>query len=169
VRILKALEFAREAHKDQRRKYTLEPYVNHCINVSKKVANVNSTEDTIIAALLHDTVEDTSVSLEQITDLFGDIVSRLVYEVTDVSLKTDGNRRQRKEIDRQHLAKASPEGQTIKLADLIDNTYSIEIHDPNFARVYMREKKALLEVLILGNKELMEEANRQINGYYIGR
>lgn len=72
-----------------------------------------------------------------------------------MSLKPeDGNRKTRKEIDKNHLAKASELGQTIKLADLISNTSTITKYDPKFAKTYMQEKKELLEVLTKGNKGL---------------
>ena len=61
---------------------------------------------------------------------------------------------------------ASPEGQTIKLADLIDNARDIQVNDPNFAVVYMREKKDLLKVLTKGNKDLYNVAQKIIDEYY---
>lgn len=63
-----------------------------------------------------------------------------------------------KKIDLEHTRNASPEAKTIKLADLISNTKSIVEYDKNFALVYLKEKKALLEVLKEGNKLLFEEA-----------
>ena len=83
----------------------------------------------VAAAWLHDVLEDTLVSQQELTVAFGDPVVRLVLELTDVSRPTDGNRATRKAIDRDHLANASPDAQTIKLADLIDNAESIIEHD----------------------------------------
>lgn len=71
----------------------------------------------------------------------------MVDMLTDVSRPEDGNRAARKKLDREHLAKATPEVKTIKLADLIHNTESIVAHDPKFAEVYLEEKRALLSVL----------------------
>ncbi len=82
----------------------------------------------------------------------------LVLEVTDVSRPEDGNREARKAIDREHLARSSPEGATIKLADLIDNTKSIVAHDKGFARVYLPEMEKLLEVLRHGDPALWQRA-----------
>lgn len=79
--------------------------------------------------------------------------------VTDVSRPEDGNRRLRKAMDRDHLALASAEGQTIKLADLIDNTASITRYDPGFAKVYMREAVELLGVLKKGDRTLRQRAS----------
>jgi len=160
--------FTVEAHKDQERKYSGLPYYVHPIAVAGIVTQVTDDEDVISAALLHDVVEDTPVTIEQIADKFGGRVASLVAMVTDISRPEDGNRKVRKEIDRQHLAKASAEGQTIKLADLIDNSGSIIDCDPNFAKVYMKEKQACLYVLKRGNKWLQLRAQRIIDAYYSG-
>ena len=95
---------------------------------------------------------------------FGPVVSALVEGLTDVSRPEDGNRRTRKSIDRDRLAEQSGEVQTIKLADLIHNTYSIEEHDPSFYKVYKREKMDLLTVLTKGDLTLMWRAQQQIGG-----
>ena len=89
-----------------------------------------------------------------------------MLEVTDVSKKEDGNRAVRKHIDLMHLANASPEGQTIKLADLIDNTESITKYDPGFAYKYMREKRDLLQVLTRGDYRLYEIASKTVADYF---
>ncbi|MBN8901419.1 MAG: hypothetical protein BGO51_10435 [Rhodospirillales bacterium 69-11] len=154
----RALAFATRAHAGQIRRYTGEPYVAHCISVAEIVRSVPHTPEMIAAALLHDTVEDTPVTLDEIAREFGPIVAALVYELTDVSKPEDGNRAARKAIDREHTAKASPDAKTIKLADLIDNTKSIVAHDPAFARVYLPEKRQLLKVLQEGDRTLWEQA-----------
>ena len=112
----------------------------------------------VAAALLHDTVEDTNVTIEEIVLVFGCKIAYLVECLTDVSKSTDGNRTVRKELDRQHLAKASAIAKTIKLADLISNTQSIAVYDIDFARVYIKEKKALLGVLTEGDAILLQLA-----------
>ena len=153
-----ALGFARCAHRKQQRKYTGEPYVTHCASVAKIVAGYTSDPEVIAAAALHDVLEDTNVTAEEMRVAFGDRVTALVLEVTDVSRPGDGNREARKRLDREHVAKSSPEGATIKLADLIDNTSSIVQYDKGFARSYLREKDLLLEVLKHGNAELWARA-----------
>jgi hypothetical protein len=80
--------------------------------------------------------------------------------LTDVSKPTDGNRAKRKNMDREHIAKASLQAKTIKLADLIDNTRSIVEHDPKFAKVYLTEKALLLEVLREGDSFLWSMAHK---------
>lgn len=165
VRLLVAFEFAERAHRGQVRKYTGEPYIVHPIEVAGLVATVSRHEDTVIAALFHDIVEDCGITLDQIRRAFGDGVAQLVHEVTDISRKEHGNRATRKALDRQHLANASPEGKTIKLADLISNTRSITQHDPNFAKVYMAEKAELLPMLVGGSPTLMAMAHGLVKAW----
>jgi (p)ppGpp synthase/HD superfamily hydrolase len=142
-----AFAFACEAHKDQRRKYTNEPYVNHCASVAARVASMVNDAEVVAAALLHDVIEDTQIGYEQLERVFGKRVADLVLQVTDPSKPRDGNRDARKAIDRAFYATVCTEAKIIKLADLIDNTFSIQAHDPNFCKVYMREKRAMLAVL----------------------
>jgi len=158
------LEFARIAHGVQARKYTGEPYITHPIAVANIVETVPHTQEMLAAALLHDVVEDTSVELSEIEEKFGSKIAELVSWVTDVSQPGDGNRKARKAIDREHLAKAPAEAQTIKLADLIHNTKSIEEHDPDFWKAYKQEKIALLAVLTKGDPTLRKIAQQQIGG-----
>ncbi|QCL95500.1 HD domain-containing protein [Agrobacterium tumefaciens] len=155
--------FAANAHGsiDQRRKYTGEPYIVHPIAVAELVRSVPHTEDMIAAALLHDVVEDTPITVEEIRDEFGRNVAELVDWLTDKSTPSDGNRAARKRKDTLRLAKAPPAAKTIKLADLIDNTLTISKHDPRFWRVYQLEKKALLDVLREGDSLLWRAAAAQ--------
>lgn len=159
----RALAFAKAAHEsvDQRRKYSNEPYIVHPIAVAEIVRSVRHTPTMIAAALLHDTVEDTSTELCDINDEFGYDVAELVYWLTDVSKPEDGNRKVRKQKDLEHIAKAPAAAKTIKLADMIDNTISIRERDPDFWRVYRHEKLRLLEVLKEGDPTLWARAAAQ--------
>ena len=140
-----------EAHEGQVRRYTNEPYWVHPVAVGNNLTFAGVVDvDIIIAAHLHDVVEDTDMTIEQVTEGFGQRVGTLVGWLTDVSVPEDGNRVVRKKIDREHLAAAPWEAQMIKLADLINNTRSIVAHDPKFAKVYMREVSLLLSVLTKG-------------------
>ena len=163
-KLQEAIEFATEAHGDQKRKYTGEPYITHPIAVMEIVREVPHTEEMLIAAVLHDTVEDTPVTIEDIKTKFGTKVAELVNGLTDVSRPEDGNRKTRKAMDRAHLAKQNAEVQTIKLADLIHNTMSIGLYDPHFYKVYKEEKIKILDVLKLGNQTLMHRAQQQVGG-----
>ena len=158
MRVLAAVAFAERAHRAQSRKYTGEPYIVHLLEVARIVASVETDDDVVIAALLHDAVEDTPTTLAAIGDEFGDRVAQLVAEVTDVSRPEHGNRAARKALDREHLAAASPHGKTIKLADIISNIQSITRDDPGFARIYMAETKTLLAALEGGNPTLYDRA-----------
>lgn len=145
----------------QKRKYTGEDYWCHPVEVLIILLQVlpNITDAMQCAALLHDVVEDTKVELSTIRHLFGPVVADYVEQLTDVSRPEDGNRAARKAIDLAHTAKACPEVQSIKLADLISNSRSILAHDPVFAVTYLAEKRALLEVLQAGHPELYRIAS----------
>ncbi|KDU95175.1 HD domain-containing protein [Komagataeibacter rhaeticus] len=165
--ISRADKFATEAHAgvNQRRKYTGDPYIVHPRRVAQIVQEIGVRDEVIAAALLHDVVEDTSVTLEQIRREFNADIADLVEMVTNISCPGDGNRNERMAMERRHLAQASPEGQTIKLADLIDNTLSITQHDPDFARSYLKEMTELLKVLKKGDKKLKRQASDLIREY----
>lgn len=156
----RAFLFASKAHGSigQTRKYTGLPYITHPIAVTGIVASVGSTPEMRAAAMLHDTVEDTPTTIEDIELAFGEEVATLVGWLTDVSRPEDGNRAMRKGLDRQHSAMSPAAAQTIKLADLIDNSRSILAHDPAFAAVYLEEKALLLDVLTLGDRKLWAQA-----------
>jgi len=166
IMVQKAIFFATQAHAGQTRKYTGEPYVNHPVEVMQLVSTVTDDPEILAAAVLHDVVEDTPATIMNIRIGFNSRVAELVDDLTDVSKPEDGNRALRKELDRQHTAKASPDAKTIKLADLISNSRSIMKDDPNFAKVYMKEKAALLEVLTEGNTILFEQASDIVASYY---
>lgn len=168
----RAFIYADAAHRcvGQVRKYTGEPYILHPLAVATLVSSVRHTGVMLAAALLHDVVEDTPRTLEDIGREFGDEVQELVFWLTDVSCPSDGNRAARKALDRARIARAPEAAKTIKLADLIDNSRSILAHDRHFARVYLPEKAALLEVLTQGDaallaqaRALVEEALRTLN------
>jgi (p)ppGpp synthase/HD superfamily hydrolase len=160
----KARIFATAAHAavKQVRKYTGEPYINHPVHVMSIVKTVEHTEAMLAAALLHDVVEDTGVTIDLIDREFGVEVGSLVEWLTDVSTPEDGNRAVRKQIDLEHTAQAPPAAQTIKLADLISNTSSIVKHDLNFAETYLKEKAALLQVLTEGDPALISWAQAAV-------
>ena len=157
--VVRARTFARLAHGSQKRKYTGEPYIVHPIEVSEIVARHNGSKEMIAAALLHDTVEDTDVTIDDIHNEFGNAVALLVDDLTDVSKLEDGNRATRKAMDRDHTANASAAAMVIKAADLISNSKSIAENDPKFAKVYFEEKRALLDVMFkIKHMDIFKEA-----------
>lgn len=156
-----ALEFAREAHDEQRRKYADELYIEHPKRVAEMVRTVSHTPEMICAAYLHDVVEDTSVSLQDVKRKFGGKIGRLVEELTNeyVKLKYPGmNRRWRKEKEAARQQNISVEAKTIRLADIIDNTPSISQNDPTFARRYIPEMEELVEAVREGDFKLLMRA-----------
>lgn len=147
-------------HGEQVRKYTGEPYWRHPEAVATLVKTVPHTPEMIAAAYLHDVLEDTPCTEAQLREEFGDEVTDLVKWLTDVSKPSDGNREARKLIDRAHTKAAPASAKTIKLADLLDNSRSILARDPDFARVYLREKRLLLdEALLEGDPALWARAD----------
>ena len=163
--VLRAIEFARHAHESigQVRKYTKEPYIVHPLDVIEILLTFASqplTAEMLAAAACHDVVEDTPVTLEQVEAEFGSEVAVLVEGLTDVSKPSDGNRRARKALDLAHTSAAPVAAKTVKLADLISNAKSIVEHDPGFARVWLREKAAILEACSDADPGLLTEARR---------
>lgn len=160
-----ARAFAIAAHEavGQKRKYTGEPYWYHPKAVYELVAFVPHTDEMLCAAWLHDVVEDTSVGLEVIRNEFGLIVHDLVDCLTDRTKPEDGNRAVCKAMELERWSGASSMAQTIKCADLIDNSKSIFERDPDFAKIYIPEKRALLAVLTLADRVLWNEAQKIVN------
>jgi GTP diphosphokinase / guanosine-3',5'-bis(diphosphate) 3'-diphosphatase len=123
--VLDAALFAAEKHANQKRKGAAgEPYVNHLIEVAQLVSTASPEPDTnlVMAALLHDTVEDTSVTAAELAERFGQDVAALVLEVTDDKSLPKA---ERKRLQVEHGPKLSVRAQTIKLADKISNLRSI--------------------------------------------
>lgn len=158
----KACAVQPHARINQRLTYNLRPCDAHLKAVADLVASVTDDPETIAAAWLHDIVEDTPTTFEELANEFGAGVTQLVMELTEVSKPSDGNRTARKEIDRRHLALASPRAKTVKLADVIVNCMDIRRHDERFGRVCIAEMLALLEVLHEGDATLYNRAERDV-------
>lgn len=154
----KAMMFAREVHKDQVRKYTGNPYVDHLAEVAGIAASIGvwnipypECDAYFATCWLHDCIEDQGVTYRQLLKEFGLDVADGVMLLSDIE---EGNRAERKAASRERLSKAPGWIQTIKCADLISNTSSIVKHDPDFAKVYLEEKRLLLEVLTEADPDL---------------
>ena len=159
----RAIQFATRAHEGQYRKYTHDPYITHPLAVMEIVKGVpGHTEEMLVAAVLHDVVEDTDVSLMEIQEEFGDLVSDLVLHLTDISTPEDGNRLKRKRKDAEWYAQGSAQAQTIKVADFIDNTRDIAQNDPRFWEIYKMEKLYALDLLQEADTDLWHQAHIQI-------
>lgn len=160
-----AMVFAREKHKEQRRKYTNGPYADHLAEVAGIVATVELDQVAIATAWLHDVMEDQGVTFEEVEGLFGEAVAEGVRWLSDMET---GNRAERKRLSRERLAQAPAWVQSIKCADLISNTSSIMMYDPAFAKVYLEEKRLLLAVLTKADRRLRiiaEQLAEQVNGH----
>ncbi|MES2942941.1 MAG: HD domain-containing protein [Pseudomonadota bacterium] len=162
-----AMMFAREAHKNQVRKYTGNPYTDHLAEVAGIVSTITGQQFVVspgvmlATAWLHDCVEDCGVSLQEISDKFGNQVACGVSGLSDMET---GNRAERKALSRARLADCSSWIQSIKCADLISNTSSIVMHDPKFAVTYLEEKRLLLDVLTKADPRLLALAREQAQG-----
>jgi len=122
--ILKALAFAYK-HRDQRRKdVNASPYIDPPIALANVLCNEGgiTDEDVLCAALLHDTVEDTETTPEELTKLFGKTISDIVMEVTDDKALPKA---ERKRLQIEHVAHASYQAKLVKLADKISNLRDI--------------------------------------------
>jgi (p)ppGpp synthase/HD superfamily hydrolase len=160
----RARAFAVAMHGGQRRKYSDKPYVVHLDAVVSILRSFGITAPPVLAAAyLHDTVEDTEATIQDIYVSFGEQIAELVYWLTDAE---QGGRRMRKMMSAWRLGRAPWDAKMIKLADLIDNTEQICRKDPDFAPVYLREKRKIVEKMVeaegdrLTNLPLFEEASR---------
>lgn len=152
--ITRAKEFATLKHEGQLRKYTYEPYIVHPLEVAEMVAWAGGSVEDIVAALLHDTVEDTDTTNEEIEEVFGLDVAVKVGFLTDQIPLVAGNRKVRKRLEADRMKMASSGTATVKVADLISNTKTIVKYDRGFARVYLLEKEYALTKLTHADSRL---------------
>ena len=125
TKLLEAAQFAARKHHGQHRKgATAEPYIVHPLGVARYLSEVGQVTDydVLIAAILHDTLEDTETTPEEITELFGAEVCGFVQEVTD---DKDLPKQRRKELQIEHAPHLSHSAKQVKLADKISNITDI--------------------------------------------
>ena len=117
---VRAASFAAYKHRNQRRKNSAaEPYINHPLSVAARLSSAGVTDAVaLVGAVLHDTVEDTDTTLEEVRTLFGDAVAQVVAEVTD-NKQLPKAERKRLQVERAH--QKSPQAKLIKLGDKLDN------------------------------------------------
>ncbi|WP_205660706.1 HD domain-containing protein [Aeromonas veronii] len=158
--------FAKTVHQGQVRKFTGAPYIQHPVEVARLVASVTDDHECIMAALMHDVMEDCGVTASDLhAEGFSANVISMVEQLSDISKPSDGNRAERKSVDRQHAARAWPKTKTVKLADIVNNCDSICAHDLDFAAVYLPEKRLLLDVLHEGDATLWARADNIIKNW----
>ena len=128
AKILDAASFAAEKHKDQTRKGNGQPYINHPIEVAKLLTDVGGIADTdmIVAGLLHDTVEDTDTTFDELEEKFGSRAAGFVRELTDDKSLPKA---ERKRLQVEHAPHMTREAKQIKIADKISNITDIT-HNP---------------------------------------
>ena len=153
------LEFARQAHEGQKRKYTGDDYIIHPITVALMVQDNGGDQNMVLAALLHDVLEDTTVTHEELrtflyktlgNSMDAEDVLQLVVELTDVYTTEafpELNRKKRKKEEAFRLAYASKRAKQIKEQDIKHNSESITKHDPAFAKVFLEEKELLMSYM----------------------
>lgn len=130
-KLIQAARFAAVKHVNQKRKGNdAAPYINHPLEVANLLANIGKVEDTdvLIAAILHDTVEDTGTTKEEITELFGASVAEMVLEVTDDKSLPKAEREQKQIEHAPHLSFGAKQ---IKLGDKISNIRDVLENPPD--------------------------------------
>lgn len=171
--IEKVKEFASRAHDGQRRKYTPEPYIVHPVRVMQLCKEHTSSTPVLCAALLHDVLEDTEVSKDELKQFLFSVMNKkdaeltlqLVVELTDVYVKADypqWNRHTRKKKEAERIAHTSSLAQTIKYADIIDNCKEIIRYDKDFGPRFLRECKGLMDRMNKGDQQLYNRAKEMI-------
>jgi guanosine-3',5'-bis(diphosphate) 3'-pyrophosphohydrolase len=175
--LLRAIAFAAHKHRDQRRKdHRASPYVNHPVAVALLLVEVAGVTDAevLAAALLHDTLEDTATTSQEIKAVFGPRVRSLVEEVTDdkTLLKAE-----RKRLQVEHAHGLSDDAALIKLADKIANVRDVTHAPPahwslgrrqeylDWADAAVRACPPVSEALVLSFKEALEEGRRVLAAY----
>lgn len=141
-----AKQFAEDAHKGQWRKFEGQPFVSHPKSVADSVKSLpDSSDEMVAAALLHDTVEDTEATLEEIEDSFGETVASLVGELTTDKEKRDEFGKAK--YLGYKMAEMSTKALTIKLLDRWDNVNEIEETPEDFRTRYSRETRETISIL----------------------
>ena len=163
--LAKIIEFADNAHDGQMRKYSSERYIVHPVRVMKMCRKYTDSLPVLAAAILHDVIEDTHYTENDLSTFLQNYLNeeqqnhtlQLVIELTDVYVKKNFpalNRLKRKKMELSRLMEITPEAQTIKYADIIDNANEISKNDPDFAKRYLQECYDIISVLTKGNPEL---------------
>lgn len=165
--ILEAAVFAADRHRHQRRKdEDATPYINHPLKVAHILARAK-VEDTaiLVAAILHDTVEDTETTIDEIERRFGKRIARLVAEVTDDKSLPKA---ERKRLQILTAVSKSAGAKQIKIADKIANLQDLRNAPPNWSEERMQAYRQFAEDVVAGcsgiNDALDEMIRRELAG-----
>lgn len=187
-KLIEAIDFAAKAHRDQRRKdENHSPYINHPIDVMNILSKAGISDiDTLCAAVLHDTIEDTKVTFEQLETTFGPEVAQIVKECSD---DKSLHKVQRKKDQIVHARHASTNAKLVKAADKLSNLSDLQRSPPSFwsqdeiegyfiwaFHVYMELESALPESLNIQLREIFEargimdktphQVGKELESYY---
>lgn len=164
------MDFVIFQHRNQKRKYTGNPYEVHLKAVAARVKRYTNDNLSVAAAFCHDLFEDTECTEIALLNALSEAgytkkeaikIIALVWELTDEFEKEKYptlNRRQRKSEEAKRLWSVSPKAQQVKYADLIDNAIDLTHNDKGFAKVYLGEMERILEKMDKGNPELYQKA-----------
>ena len=144
--IIKAYEYAKEKHLGQLRKFSDLQYFTHPKAVARIIEQLTKDETLVIVALLHDVVEDTDSTFDEIRELFGNKVTSLVEEVTSRRLK---NGERKADYLKTKMIKMTSDALTIKLADRFHNVKYLEgdnVH-LSFIKKYYKETREIMDFL----------------------
>ena len=162
--LLRAVAFSATKHRAQRRKdIDASPYINHPVEVASILANVAGVTDlsTLIAAILHDTIEDTGTKPIEIEDLFGRAVRLLVEEVTDDKTLP---KVERKRLQVEHAPSLSVPAKLIKVADKICNIHDVTRNPPEgWSSQRRREYLDWAERVVAGCRGLNDPLERRFD------
>lgn len=158
-----ALQFIREKHAGQFRKFDKKPYIVHPISVAKIIkkfkGNSHAIDELMIAALLHDTLEDTNTTIKEIREKFGNLVSSLVKELTSEAEKI-AKLGKALYLSKKMTEELTDWGLALKLADRLQNTSDFEVADPAFVKKYVIETNKIIESL--SNRKLTSTQKKLI-------
>ena len=144
----KAIVFATRAHQGTERRGKGFPYIVHPLEAMAIVATITNAPDLLAAAVLHDTVEDTDVTLDDLKQEFGEHIANLVADETDVKHTPDGKKltwKERKQRDMDNLKAASREVKIVAIGDKLSNMRAI-------ARDYRQKGDALWQIFRVKDK-----------------
>jgi len=162
-----AERIAREAHKDQKRKWSDDPYFVHPERVAKKVSELKGTNEVdVAAAYCHDILEDTDYPREEIERQLGSEVLSLVFELTNPTHTPEWDKKRRIEkrlADWQHLLTISDRAKRIKMVDRWDNLQDMFGTPNSFLRKYLTESRIVLEILKPADYDMAKELEAVIH------
>lgn len=143
----KAQRWSARGHFGVNRKFGTIPYIVHPEAVAEIISQVTDDTDVIAAAWLHDIVEDTDTTIDDIRSAFNDNIAQLVWEVSKITDNCSCSRDFRVMMNCVHYGNGSRWAKAIKIADAIHNLPLMIRDNPTFAARYVTEKKILLEFI----------------------